>query len=415
MTNLARARAATMALVLMGGTAGTIVGGPSSAWAQGGMPTPEVVVANPLAKRIVQWDEYTGRFEAFQRVEVRPRVSGYIAQIHFQDGAMVHKGDKLFTIDPRPYEIAVQSARADVMRAAAEVTRAGADYQRAVQLARSATTTVRDLDTRRAQSETAQAQQISAAAALRNAALNLEWTEVTAPIDGRISDRKVDVGNLVSGTGEATLLTTIVARDPIYFVFEGSENDYLHYLRMSRSGQRPSSRDAPNPVQVKLADETTWAHNGHMDFLDNAVSTRTGTIRGRAIFDNHDGFFTPGVFGRLRLFGGYADVLLVPDAAVVADQAQKIVLVVGEDGTVAPRPVTLGVLAYGQRAILSGLSPKDRVIVGGLANPFVRPGAKVNARDGKITAEPDPAEAAAVPPDAKAAQVPGVMPAAGAQ
>jgi RND family efflux transporter MFP subunit len=364
---------------------------------QSGVPIPAVAVANPLAKHIVQWDEYTGRFEAVQRVEIRPRVSGYIEQVNFTDGAIVHQGDVLFTIDPRPYQIAVDQARADVLRAQAEVQRSSTDYARAEELVKSATATVRDRDQRRANFDTARAQEMSAEAALRNAELNLEWTKVTAPLTGRISDRKVDAGNLVSGSGDATLLTTIVSLDPIYFTFEAAEADYVHYVRMSRAGKRPSSRDAPNPVEVRLADEAGWPHEGHMNFVDNAVDEHSGTIRGRAVFDNKDGFFVPGTFGRMRLFGGYADVLLVPDAAIFSDQAEKIVYVLGPDNVVLGKPVTLGDLAYGLRAITAGLAPADKVIVSGFANPFVRPGAKVVPSAGTITAAAD--EGAAIPPE----------------
>jgi RND family efflux transporter MFP subunit len=356
----------------------------AEARAQGGPPAPAVVVATPVSKRIVQWDEFTGRFEAVQRVEVRPRVSGYIAEINFTDGAIVAKGDPLFTIDPRPYEIAVEQARADVVRTEAEVVRASADFVRAQELVKTSAGTVQQLDQRRAELDVDRAQQMSAAASLRNAELNLEWTRVVAPISGRISDRKVDVGNLVSGTGDATLLTTIVTLDPIHFVFEASEADYVHYARLSRQGQRPSSRDVPNPVQVRLTDETEWTHTGRMNFVDNEVNARSGTIRGRAIFDNKDHFFAPGTFGRLRLFGGYMDVLLVPDASIVSDQARKMMYVVGADNKVVAKPVTFAGLTLGLRAITSGLAPDDRVIIGGLANPFVRPGASVQPQPGEI-------------------------------
>jgi RND family efflux transporter MFP subunit len=371
-------------------------GVPGAARAQGAPPPPSVMVANPLPKHIIQWDEYTGRFEAVQRVEVRARVSGYLQQIHFVDGAIVQQGDKLFTIDPRPYDIAVQSAAADVLRTQAEVVRSGADLGRAQQLVKTATATVRDLDQRRANADSARAQLMSAQAALRNAQLNLEWSTVTAPVAGRISDRRVDVGNLVSGTGDATLLTTIVSLEPIYFTFDGSEADYMRYVRLNKEGKRASSRTAPNPVQVRLADETGWTHNGHMDFVDNEVNSRSGTIRGRAVFDNKDHFFTPGTFGRMRLFGGYQDVLLVPDAAIVSDQAQKIVLTVAPDGTVVPKPVVLGAISYGLRAITGGLAADDKVIISGLANPFVRPGATVQPQPGAI--KPIEEEADAAPP-----------------
>ncbi|HYZ22512.1 MAG TPA: efflux RND transporter periplasmic adaptor subunit [Rhodopila sp.] len=358
--------------------------GAGGASAQEGPPAPQVTVAAPLAKRIPEWDEYTGRFEAVQRVEVRPRVNGYIAQIHFVDGAIVAKGDVLFTIDPRPYEIAVDEARADVARNEAQVQQAAVDFARAQELVKTAAATVRELDQRRATLDVDRAQLMSARAALRNAELNLEWTRVTAPISGRISDRKIDVGNLVSGTGNATLLTTIVTLDPIHFVFEGSEADYLRYTRLNASGDRPSSRNAQNPVQVKLSDEAEWTHLGRMNFVDNEVNARSGTIRGRAVLDNKDFFFTPGTFGRLRLYGGMLDVLLVPDASVVSDQAKKIVLTVGADNKVAAKPVMLGSIALGLRAVSSGLSANDRVIIGGLANPFVRPGATVKPVNGEI-------------------------------
>jgi multidrug efflux system membrane fusion protein len=356
----------------------------SAAAAQDGPPAPQVTIAAPLARRIALWDEYTGRFEALQRVEVRPRVSGYIAEINFTDGAIVAKGDVLFTIDRRPYEIAVEEAHADVMRNQAQVQQATVDFARAQELVKTAAATVREFDQRRATLDVDRAQLMAAEAALRNAELNLEWTRVTAPIPGRISDRKVDVGNLVSGAGDPTLLTTIVTLDPIHFVFEASETDYVRYVRLNASGQRPSSRDVPNPVQVRLTDETEWAHLGRMNFVDNEVNAHSGTIRGRAVFDNRDYFFTPGTFGRLRLFGGFMDVLLVPDSAVVSDQARKILFAIGADNKVVAKPVTLGPVALGLRAITAGLAPNDNVIIAGLANPFVRPGAAVKPTPGEI-------------------------------
>jgi multidrug efflux system membrane fusion protein len=354
-----------------------------SAWAQAGPP--EVMVGKPLASRVAQWDEFTGRFEAMERVEVRPRVSGYIDQVHFRDGSIVSQGDLLFTIDQRPFRLAVDSAQADVVRAKAQVVLDEADYERAVQLVKTAASPVRELDQRKANLDIARAQQMSAEAALSTAELNLEWSEVRAPIGGRVSDRRVDPGNLVAGgQSGATLLTTIVRLDPIYFVFDGSEADYIRYTRLSVEGQRGSSRDTPNPVKVQLADETDWPHSGVMNFVDNEISAHSGTIRGRAIFDNKDHFLTPGTFGRLRLYGGPLDALLIPDAAVVSDQAHKAVLTVDADNKVVARPVTLGGMARGLRVVASGLTPTDRVVIGGLANPFVRPGAVVAAREGAI-------------------------------
>ncbi|MCW3474950.1 efflux RND transporter periplasmic adaptor subunit [Limobrevibacterium gyesilva] len=379
-----------------------------AAAAQDGPPAPQVAFAVPLARRVAQWDEYTGRFEAVQRVEVRPRVSGYIAAIHFTDGAIVAKGDVLFTIDPRPYEIAVEQARADVLRNQAQVQQAAVDFSRAQDLVRTAAVTVRELDQRRATLDVDRAQLMSAEASRRNAELNLEWTRVTAPFAGRISDRKVDAGNLVTGTGDPTLLTTIVTLDPIHFVFEASETDYIRYARLNASGQRPSSRDVPNPVQVRLSDETEWTHMGRMNFVDNEVNAHSGTIRGRAVFDNKDYFFAPGTFGRLRVFGGFMDVLLVPDGSVVSDQARKILFTVGADNKVVAKPVTQGPIALGLRVVVAGLAPDDKVIIGGLANPFVRPGAVVKPTPGEIMpveAKPDAGAVPARPLEVKAGEV----------
>ncbi len=369
-------------------TAIALIGWCSTALAQKGPPV--VTVATPLARNVTQWDEYTGRFEASERVALRARVSGYIDKVHFTDGADVKEGDLLFTIDRRPFEIAVESARADLARAQAQVTLNQVDYQRAQELVKTAATSVRDLDTRKANLDTSQAQVMAAQAALRNAELNLEWTEVRAPISGRVSDRRVDPGNLVTGGQDAaTVLTTIVNLDPIYFIFEGSEADYIRYTRLSKEGQRQSSRGAANPVRIQLADETGWPHAGRMNFVDNEVNARSGTIRGRAVLDNHDLFFAPGTFGRLQLFGGTVDALLIPDEAIVSDQSRKVVFTVGPDGKIVSKPVTLGGFALGLRVITAGLRPSDRVVIDGLANPFVRPGAAVAPEPGEIKAQHD--------------------------
>ena len=299
---------------------------------------PPVTVAHPLQKKITEWDEYTGRFVPLASVEVRARVSGFIDSIHFTDGQIVKQGDLLFVIDPRPYKLAVEQATADVERAKARLEIATLDVERAAPLARSQTLTAREFDTRKSTQREAAGQVASAEAALNQAKLNLEWTEVRAPLSGRISDRRVDAGNLISGgqTG-ATLLTVIVSIDPIRFAFDGSEADYLRYVHLARAGRRPSSRDAPNPVSVRLADESDYKHHGKMDFVDNVVNPRTGTIRGRAIFENKDGVLLPGFFGRLRLFGGEHDALLVPDSAIASDQSRKIVFTVADDGVVGTK------------------------------------------------------------------------------
>ena len=353
--------------------------------ASGAPPLPPVTVAQPLQKSITEWDEYTGRFTALETVEIRARVSGFIDSVHFQEGQIVKKDDLLFVIDQRPYQIAVEQAKADIERAQAKLDIGTQDVNRATPLLQDRTLTEREFDTRKSVQRDASGQLASANAALKQAQLNLEWTEVRAPIAGRISDKRVDAGNLISGgqTG-ATLLSVIVSIDPIHFVFDGSEADFLHYLRLAAAGTRPSSRDAPNPVAVRLADETEFTHQGRMDFVDNAINPKTGTIRARAVFDNKDGFLTPGFFGRLRLFGGTHDALLIPDGAIASDQASKIVFTVADDGTVGTKRVELGPIVDGLRVVRSGLAPTDRIVIDGL--PRARPGQKVKAEDGTIKA-----------------------------
>ena len=360
----------------------------SASFAQGGPPAMPVGVSEPVAKRVTQWDEYSGRFEAVASVEVRARVSGFIDKIDFRDGQIVKVGDPLFTIDKRPYEIAVESAEAEVARNKAQVDLAELQVGRGASLIASRTITEAEQDSRKSTLAVARAQLKSAEAALRNAQLNLEWTNVTAPIAGRISDRKVDAGNLISGgqTG-ATLLATIVTLDPIRFVFDISEADHLRYSRLILSGALASSRDGANPVRIRLSDETDWKRTGKVDFVDNAMTARSGTIRVRALVDNKDQLLTPGIFGRLQLFGGEYDALLVPDSAIISDQARKIVFTVGDDGVVQAKPVTLGTIVDGLRVIRSGLAPTDKVVLDGLANPMVRPGAKVVPQKAEITAK----------------------------
>jgi multidrug efflux system membrane fusion protein len=348
-------------------------------------PPPPVTVSQPLEKMITEWDEYTGRFTAVETVEIRARVSGFIESVHFKEGQIVKQGDLLFVIDPRPFRIAVDQAKADVERARAKLEIASHDVDRATPLARNATITDRELDTRKSVQRDAAGGVSSAEAALRQAELNLEWAAVRAPISGRISDRRVDAGNLiVGGSTGATLLSAIVTLDPIQFVFDASEADFIRYLRLAAAGARPSSRDVQNPVAVRLADEKDFTHQGRMDFVDNVVNPKTGTMRGRALFENKDGLLTPGFFGRLRLFGGKRETLLVPDSAVASDQASKIVFTVADDGTVGTKKVELGPIVEGLRVVRSGLAPTDRVVIDGLQR--ARPGQKVTAENGKIEA-----------------------------
>jgi multidrug efflux system membrane fusion protein len=364
--------------VLMAFLANLVAGCDGKSVDKAAPPPPSVTVSPPLEKTITEWDEYTGRFVAVAAVEVRARVSGFIDSINFVDGQIVKQGDLLFVIDPRPYTIAVEVAKGDLERARAKLEIATLDVERATPLIRSQTLTEREFDTRRSTQRDAAGSVASSEAALKQAALNLEWTQVRAPIAGRISDRRVDAGNLITGgqTG-ATALTAIVSIDPIYFVFDASEADFLRYLRLAAAGARPSSRDVQNPVSVRLADETEFKHQGRMDFVDNVVNPKTGTMRGRAIFDNKDGLLTPGFFGRLRLFGGEHAALLIPDGAIASDQASKIVFTVADDGTVGTKRVEIGPMLDGSRIVRSGLAPSDRIVVDGLQR--ARPGQKVTA------------------------------------
>lgn len=355
---------------------------------QAAPPALPVTVATPLSKRIATWDEFWGRLEPVQRVDVRPRIAGFVEQVHFKDGSMVKAGDLLFTIDKRPFQIAVDVAKAEVARQDAQLALARSDLERAEPLARTRVLSEQVFEQRKSSLAVAEAQLAASKANLKNALLNLEWAEVRAPISGRISDKKVDAGNLVasgtSGAG-ATLLATIVSIDPIHFVIDVSEADYLRYSRLYQSGER-SSRENGIPVRMKLADESEFNREGRMDFVDNALNERSATVRARAVFDNKDGFLTPGVFGRMAIFGGEADVLLIPDAAVASDQANKIVLTVNSENTITAVPVVLGQIADGLRVIKSGLKGDERIVIEGLANPMVRPGVKVAPEMGTIAA-----------------------------
>jgi RND family efflux transporter MFP subunit len=345
---------------------------------------PAVVVATPLVVRITEWDEYPGRFEATDRVEVRARVDGYLDSIHFRDGAEVKAGQLLFIIDPRPYEAALEGARADVVRAQTRLELATTDLVRGEALFAIKGISQEDFDRRTQARKEAEAALLVARAAERAAALNVEFTRVRAPIGGRISENLVSVGNLVSG-GEAgsTVLTTIVAIDPIQFVFDASESDYLKYSRLNASGSRPISRDTPNPVRIRLLDETAFTRLGHMDFVDNRLDQTTGTIRGRALVPNPDAFLTPGQFGRLQVLGsGEFDALLVPDSAILTDQSHRFVWVVGENNMPEQRVIEPGGLERGLRIVRAGLERSDRLVINGMQR--VRPGAPVAPTKGRV-------------------------------
>jgi RND family efflux transporter MFP subunit len=340
-------------------------------------PAPAVTVAVPLVQTIQDWDEFTGRFEATQSVEVRARVGGYISAVHFRDGDYVRRGQLLFTLDPRPAQAALAAARAQLAQAQAQVNLARSELARSETLLSSQAVSQAEVDTRRGAVLQAEASIAAANAAVRARQLDLEFTRVTAPISGRVSDRRVDPGNLVAGgSSAADVLTTVVSSAPIHFVFDGSEAVLLKYQRQARTGAAP--------IQVRLQDETAFSRSGTLDFTDNAVDTASGVIRLRAVIPNADGFLKPGMFGQARLAGsGSYRAMLVPDAAVATDQARRVVYVVAADGSTAPRAVQLGPLVDGLRVIRSGLQPTDRVIISG-AQRIQMPGMKVQARNGRI-------------------------------
>ena len=335
-------------------------------------PAPLVTVAAPLERDINQWDDYVGRFEASRSVEVRPRVSGQVIGVYFTDGQVVQKGQLLFTIDPRPFAAALAEARASVASAQSDLSLAEINLGRAKRLVEANAVSQSDVDRLTANVRSAQAALAAARARVSARALDVEFAYVRAPISGRISDRRIDPGNIV-GANE-TLLTTINALDPIYFTFDVPESLYLKTAR-----QRQANRGDGETAEIRLQDEVNYSWRGKLDFTDNGISQNSGTIRARAVVANPTLFLAPGMFGNMRLAdGGTAPALLVPDAAVRTDQARKIVLVVGKDDTVAAKPVETGPLVGNLRAIRSGIAKTDRVIVQGVQ--FAMPGAKVKPR-----------------------------------
>jgi RND family efflux transporter MFP subunit len=356
-------------------------------------PPPAVTVAKPTKKVVAEYDEYVGRFVAVDAVEVRARVSGYLDKVHFQDGQIVKQGDLLFTIDRRPFLSAVDQARGSLAQAQANLAYAESDLARAEGLVRGSTITQQTYDQRVQARRVAQAAVQAGEAAVRQAELDLEFTELRAPVTGRIGDRRVSPGNLVAGgsTGATTLLATIVSLDPIRFEFTLDESSYLRYVRMPNGATGMASGNTAVQVQLKLIDEQGFTHNGRMDFVDNAIDRSTGTIRGRAVFDNPDGVFTPGMFARIRVPSSPPEQkLLVAEAAIGTEQANKFVLIVDGENTARPRYVTLGALVDGMRIVRNGLTETDRVIVNGLMR--ARPGTKVTPIE--QTAQHAPAGAA---------------------
>lgn len=364
---------------------------------QAAPPPPAVTVAAPIERNIVDNDEYVGRFVAVDSVEIRARVSGYLDKIYFKDGQMVKEGDLLFTIDKRPFQTALDQAKAQLERARAELAFAQGDLDRAAQLVKDKTITQQTFDQRTQVKRVAEANVAAQEAAVRQAELDLQFTDLRAPVSGRIGDRRVSVGNLVTGgtAGTTTLLATIVSTDPIRFEFTFDEASYLRYERLAANGNVNAKKDdiaargGSSVIRLKLIDEKDFIHVGRMDFVDNVIDRATGTIRGRAVFANNQGIFTPGMFARVQVPGSAPyTALVIPDTAIGSEQARKFVYVVRPDDTVAQKYVELGQLSDGDRVIRSGIEPTDRVIVEGLMR--ARPGVKVTPQ-----AAPAPASAAA--------------------
>lgn len=362
-------------------------------------PLPMVTVSQPIQKSVVEWDDYVGRFEASQAVEIRPRVSGALTGIYFKDGEIVRKGQLLFTIDPRPFAASLAESQARVASAATALTLARSELARANRLIADQAVSAEEVDSLRAAVQSAEAALAAARAQVQARRLDVEFTQVRAPVTGRVSDRRVDIGNLVSGdsAANATILTTVNALDPIYFSFDGSEALYLKQRR---------EKTGSDQVEIRLQDEADYKWRGKVDFTDNALDNGSGTIRGRAVVSNPNYFLTPGMFGNMRLAaGGARPALLVPDAAVVTDQARKVVYVVtGKDGSVEARPVDAGPLINGLRVIRSGLKPQDRVVISG--TQFAATSPKVQTIAGKIEADaPAAPTAIAVTPAASQATI----------
>jgi RND family efflux transporter MFP subunit len=368
-------------------------------------PPPQVTVDHPTQRTVIDYDEYVGRFVPIEAVEVRARVSGYLDSVHFTDGQTVKQGDLLFTIDKRPFQTALDQAKATLAQARANLAFAENDLARGQQLVRDRTITEQTFDQRTQAKRVAEASVAAQEAAVRQASLDLEFTELRAPVTGRIGDRRVSPGNLVTGGtgGNTTLLATIVTYDPIRFEFTFDEASYLRYQRLPKSGSDMANPSGGVDVTLKLLDEDSFKHEGRMDFVDNVIDRATGTIRGRAVLSNPTGVFTPGMFARVRVPGSPAyHALLVPEAAIGSEQTRKFLSVVDADNIVRQKYVALGQAVGDLRVIRDGLTANDRVVTKGLVK--ARPGQKItpleaNAPPQQASPPPNPAspQAAAAP------------------
>ncbi len=344
-------------------------------------PPPAVTVARPVAKRLTEWDEFTGRLGAIASVEVRARVSGYLQSTHFQEGTDVKEGDLLFIVDPRRYDAELARANAELARARAALELATTEAERAVKLVQTKAISAEEADVKAKTRTGAEAMLAGAQASVDAAKLEVEFTRVTAPIAGRVGRKLVTEGNLITGgPNGATVLTTLVALDPIYCYFDVDERSALKYRELARTGKRESALYHPIPAQMGLANQQGFPHEGKIDFVDNEISATTGSIRARGVFDNADRLMAPGFFARVRIPGsGEYDAMLIRDTAVGSDQGRPFVYVVGADGKVAQRTVEVGLLEDGLRVVREGLKSDDRVVINGLM--AVRPGTAVMAEE----------------------------------
>ena len=389
-SRLHRFRSAALAASLLLAACGQ--GGPPQ------FPPPEVSVAPVVQRSVTEWDDYSGHVEAIDSAEIRPRVTGHLGQVHYREGGLVEKGQLLFTVDDREYRAAADAARADLVRAEARLALARQELARAEALIGARAVSQGELESRQVEAQQAEADRLSAAARLAQAQLNLGFTRLRAPFAGRAGAALIKPGNLVKAND--SLLTTLVSIDPVYVTFEGDERAYLRYQELARSGNRQSSRDARNPVQVGLADEEGYPHRGEMDFVDNALNPATGTIKARAVLPNPDGALTPGLFARVRLLGASeTNALLFHEQAVLTDQDRRYVYIVGKGNSAERRDVKLGPQVEGLRIVESGLAPGDRVIVNGARKIFFA-GQPVNPREVPMDDPNRPAPAAPATPPA---------------
>jgi RND family efflux transporter, MFP subunit len=347
-------------------------------------PKPSIVASQPLQKDIVEWDEYTGRLQAVESVDIRARVSGYLQQISFKDGGKVQKGDLLFVVDPRPYMAQLHQSKAELDRSKSRLELAQNDVERAQRLLKEQAISEEEYDTRSKNLVQAAASVESSKAAVELAQLNVDFTHIRAPISGRISRKLITEGNLVSA--DATVLATIVSVDPIHVYIDADERSVLKYRRLSIEGKRKSARDFKIPLEMALIDEKDYLHQGYIDYVDPEINPATGTIRARGVFANADDLFGAGMFARVRIPGsGNYQALLISDRAIAMDQGKQFVMVVNKDNRAEYRPIQTGRSHEGLRIITAGLTVDDWVIINGLQ--FVRPGVEVEASHAPMQAE----------------------------